>query len=105
MKVARPFDRHQIQQLRDAIRNVYVEVWDPLRLMDDPEWPHDEYDRYIDGIVSILIHGGSDQEMLDHLDWAVGCMGMDGSRASLQEVIAALRAINWPGKASQSTDH
>ena len=93
MKAARPFDRHQIQGLRDAIRKVFVEVWDPLRVMDDPEWPRDEYDAYIDGVVSIFAKGGTDQQILDHLDWAAGCMGMDGSSASAKEVVAALRAI------------
>ena len=93
MKPARPITKQQLQELRDAIRKVYVEVWDPLRLMDDPDWPRDEYDRYIDPVASFLLKNGTGQQIVEQLDRAVECMGMDGSRLSLQSVVAALRAI------------
>jgi hypothetical protein len=102
MKVTRPINRHELQELRDSIRKVFVEIWDPLRLMDALEWPRDEYDRYIDGVVSLLIRGGKDQQIMDHLVWATECMGMDGSSASLQTVAAAIRAIDRPGRPSSA---
>ena len=61
--------------------------------MDDPDWPRDEYDRYIDPIASLLLKGGTDEQIIERLEWAVECMGMDGSRASLHDVVAALREI------------
>jgi hypothetical protein len=87
----------EVEHLRKEIRRVYVEQWDPLRLMDDPTWPRDEYDRYIDGAVSLSISSASDSALLDHLEWAVGCMGMDGSGMSLQQVVDALRKIDLRG--------
>lgn len=98
MAAVRRFNRHRIQELRDAIRKVLVEVWDPLRLMDDPDWPRDEYDRYIDGVFTLLVESGNDQQIFDHLDWAAGCMGIDGSSASMQQVVAALRKIDLPAQ-------
>jgi hypothetical protein len=86
--------KEESREVRRAIRTVFVEVWDPIRVMDDPEWPRDEYDGYIGRVFELLVTGGSDQQIVDYLQWAVGRMGMDGSTASLQDVIVALRRID-----------
>jgi hypothetical protein len=86
------------RQMRVAIRKVFVEVWDPIRVMDDPTWPRDEYDAYIGRVFELLVSGGSDEQIAEHLRDAVACMGMDGSRASFSEVIAALRQIPIPNR-------
>ena len=75
------------------IRRVYVEVWDPIGFMADPTWPRDEYDGYIGPVFELSVTGGTDQQIIDYLLRAVDRMGMDDSRASLQTVVAALRAI------------
>lgn len=90
--------KEESREVRRAIRRVFVEVWDPIRVMEDPEWPRDEYDGYIGPIFELLVTGGRDQEIIKYLLWAVDRMGMDGSKASLQTVVRALRAIDWPGK-------
>src|ERR1700733_7545616 len=90
--------KEESREVRCAIRAVFVEVWDPIRVMDDPTWPRDEYAGYIGRVFELLFMGGSDQEILEHPLWAEERMGMDGSRASLQEVVSALRAIQWSGK-------
>ncbi|GGA72289.1 hypothetical protein GCM10011507_24890 [Edaphobacter acidisoli] len=84
--------------MRCAIRRVFVEVWDPIGVMDDPEWPRDEYDGYIGRVFELLVLGGTDQEIVDYLEWAIARMGLDKSRVSLKSVVAALRAITWKGK-------
>jgi hypothetical protein len=85
--------KEQSREVRRAIRGVFVEVWDPIRVMADPEWPRDEYDGYIGQVFELLVTGGSDKEIVAYLEWAVGRMGMDGSRVSLQTVVDALRQI------------
>jgi hypothetical protein len=92
--------KEQSREVRRAIRKVFVEVWDPIRVMDDPTWPRDEYDGYIGPVFELLVTGGSDKQIIEHLLWAIDRMGMDGSRASLQEVVAALRSIDLNGKLS-----
>jgi hypothetical protein len=84
--------------VRRAIRRVFNEVWDPLGVMPDPDWPRDEYDGYIGRVFELLVTGGSDEEIMDYLGWAVGRMGLDASRVSHQTVTAALRQIQWNGK-------
>ncbi len=92
--------KEESRKVRRAIRKVFVEVWDPIRVMDDPEWPRDEYDGYVGPVFELLVTGGGDKEIIQYLEWAVGRMGMDGSKASLNTVVKALRAIEWNGKPS-----
>jgi hypothetical protein len=82
--------------VRCAIRRVFLEVWDPIRIADEPN-AQDEYDGYIGRVFELLVTGGSDKEIIEHLLWATERMGMDGSRVSLQTVTAALRQINLSG--------
>jgi hypothetical protein len=81
-----------------AIRKVFVDVWDPIGVMDDPTWPRDEYDSYIGRVFELLVLGGSDKEIVEYLNSVVGRIGLDASRVSLQDVTAALRQIQWNGK-------
>jgi hypothetical protein len=90
--------KEESREVRCAIRRVFVDVWDPIRVMEDPEWPRDEYDGYIGRVFELLVMGRSEQELIEHLLWTEERMGMNGSRASLQTVVAALRAIQWNGK-------
>ena len=46
--------RDDAAKIMDAIREVLVRDWDPIGVMDDPEWPRDEYDSYIGEIYKYL---------------------------------------------------
>ena len=85
--------KEESQRVRCAIRKVFVEVWDPIGVMDDPTWPRDEYDGYIGRTFELLVTGGGDDDIIDHLVSSVDRMGMDASRSSLTDVVEALRAI------------
>jgi hypothetical protein len=89
--------KDESRELQCAIRRVFLEVWDPIGISDEPN-AQDEYDSYIGRVFELLATGGSDKEIIEHLLWATECRGMDGSRASLQTVTAALRQINLSGK-------
>jgi hypothetical protein len=84
--------KEQSREVRRAIRRVFLEVWDPIRISDEPN-AQDEYDGYIGRVFELLSSGGTDAEIVEYLDWAVARMGMDGSRVSLQAVVLALRQI------------
>jgi hypothetical protein len=90
--------KEQSREVRRAIRRVFVEVWDPIGVMGDPEWPRDEYDAYIGPVFETLVTGGSDEEIAAHLNDAVAHMGLEGSRASFADVIASLRKIPIPSR-------
>jgi hypothetical protein len=85
--------KERSREVRVAIRHVFNDVWDPIGVMDDAEWPRDEYDGYIGHMFELLTSGAKDEEINDYLVWCVDRMGMDASRHSHQEVIAALRKI------------
>ena len=54
--------KEESREMRRAIRRVFVEFWDPIGVMSDPEWPRDEYDGYIGRVFELLTTGGSDKE-------------------------------------------
>jgi hypothetical protein len=87
--------KDESREVRCAIRRVFLEVWDPIRIGDEPN-AQDEYDGYIGRVFELLVTVGSDKEIIEHLLWATERMGMDGSRVSLQAVTAALRQIPIP---------
>jgi hypothetical protein len=84
--------KEESREVRCAIRRVFLDVWDPIGISDEPN-AQDEYDGYIGRIFELLTTGGRDEEIIEYLLWATDRMGMDGSRASLQTVVAALRSI------------
>jgi hypothetical protein len=84
--------KEESREIRCAIRRVFLDVWDPIRISDEPN-AQDEYDGYIGRVFELLTTGGRDEEIIDYLLWVTDRMGMDGSRASLQTVVAALRSI------------
>ena len=51
----------------DAIREVLVQHWDPIGVMDDPSWPRDEYDAYTGPIASALERGDSADLIAEYL--------------------------------------
>lgn len=53
--------------IRAEIRRVLVTDWDPIGVMGDPDWPRDEYDRYIGQICGFLARGESAEFLARHL--------------------------------------
>ena len=92
--------KEQSREVRRAIRKVFVEVWDPIGVMSDPDWPRDEYDGYIGQVFELLVLGGSDNDIRDYLLWASNeRMGLAGTADMLRPVITALRQIPIPQSA------
>ena len=82
--------------MRCAIRRVFLEVWDPIGISDDPN-AQDEYDGYIGRIFELLAPGGNDEEIVDYLSCATNeHMGLSASREHLPPVVKALRQIPIP---------
>jgi hypothetical protein len=79
-------------RVRDAIRYVFLKVWDPIGIADEPN-AQNEYDSYIGRMFELLMSNAPDTELKKYLDWCVDRMGMDSSRHSDADVIQALRAI------------
>jgi hypothetical protein len=88
--------KEESRDVRSAIRRVFLEIWDPIGVSDEPN-AQDEYDGYVGRAFELLTTGGSDKEIVEYLLWITGRMGMDASRVSLQTVTAALRQITIPG--------
>jgi hypothetical protein len=81
-----------LDRVRDEVRRVYLQIWDPIRVQDEPN-AQDEYDSYIDRMISLLVNRASDEQLKQYLDKCVAGMGMNGSAHSDNDVIEALRKI------------
>ena len=80
----------------DAIRAVLVTNWDPIGVMDDPEWPRDEYDSYIGEIYNFLARGESEEFIARHLCFIEEKLMGLGCPATASRVLVAqkLKAVN-----------
>jgi hypothetical protein len=85
--------KNRSRLIRAAIRRVFLDVWDPIGIRDEPN-AQDEYDRYVGCAFELLVAGATDRQIEEYLIWIVARMGMDGSLASHKDVIAALREID-----------
>ena len=55
------------KEIMNAIRAILVTEWDPIGVMNDPEWPRDEYDAYIGEAYKFLARGESEEFIAWHL--------------------------------------
>lgn len=57
-----------IKKLRSCVKNILLKEWDPIGVADVDE-AQDEYDSYVPSFVDMLMHGATENEILDHLTW------------------------------------
>jgi hypothetical protein len=87
---------NQTDSVTAAIRDVLVRDWDPIGVMDDPEWPRDEYDSYIEDLLGFLARGESAEFIARHLCFIEEkYMGLGAQTVSSRmRVVLKLQAIN-----------
>jgi hypothetical protein len=81
------------RRIRVAIRHVFLEVWDPIGIGDEPN-AQNEYDGYIGRAFELLMADATDAELTEYLNWIIERMGLNSSHKPLTDVILALRAID-----------
>ncbi len=83
-------------EITDAIRHVLVFDWDPIGVMDDPDWPRDEYDSYIGHVYVMLARKESVESISRHLCFIEEkVMGLGALPASARlNVAVKLKAID-----------
>jgi hypothetical protein len=91
-----PSRKDRAQELTDAIRHVFVTDWDPIGVMDDPDWPRDEYDSYIGQVHAMLARDESVESIARHLCFIEEkLMGLGAlPPAARLEVAVKLKAID-----------
>jgi hypothetical protein len=91
-----PTREQQAEEIMNAIRGILVSDWDPIGVMDDPDWPRDEYDGYIGEIYRFLARGESAEFIARHLCFIEEkLMGLGSiSPAARLPVAQKLKALN-----------
>ena len=84
------------KEITDAIRSIFITDWDPIGVMDDPEWPRDEYDAYIGEIYNFIARDESAEFIARHLCFIEDKrMGLGCPETNLRLPVAQkLKAIN-----------
>jgi hypothetical protein len=62
-------DRADTTEMLARLRELWC-GWDPIGCPDSPNWPHDEYDSYLEPSLSLLQRGASMREVTEYLEWA-----------------------------------
>ena len=58
--------RPRAQEIRDAIREILLQDWDPIGVRDVPA-AQDEYDGYVGGVYRLLASAASPEAVAEHL--------------------------------------
>jgi hypothetical protein len=58
--------KKELRQRSSELNELMCE-WDPIGVMDDPDWPRDEYDCLVSPVLSLLQSGATVEEVATHL--------------------------------------
>lgn len=86
----------QAEQRRVQLRALWCE-WDPIGVLDDPDWPRDEYDDYLQPTLQLLESGANTGVIAQYLNEIVGeslALGETGVM-SAQPIIFAVKLRDW----------
>lgn len=86
----------QTAQCIAQLRALWCE-WDPIGVLDDPDWPRDEYDDYLKPTLRLLASGAGVGEIAQYLNSVVGeslALGETGVM-SAQPILFASRLRDW----------
>ncbi len=89
-------NKHNYKVLKKGISELWIE-YDPIGVMDDEEWPRDEYDTYVMGSMSLLIKRAPWQELYVYVCQAHENMGVEFDKIEVEHFAKKLRAY-WFNK-------
>ena len=75
-------DKENSRQRWRELRDKWNE-YDPIGIMDDPDWPRDEYEAYVGPTMRLLEQGVTEEDIVKYLEEVSVHMGLefDDSRA------------------------
>jgi hypothetical protein len=86
----------QVEQRMAQLRALWCE-WDPIGVLDDPDWPRDEYDDYMQPTWQLLESGASVSAVAQYLNSVVGeslALGETGV-ISAKPILFAAKLRDW----------
>ena len=83
--------KEQSRERWAGIRALFCQ-WDPIGVMDDPEWPRDEYDCMVGPCLRLLEEGAPEGQIADYLLHEItDHFGLDGNRPDCRRFAGRLR--------------
>lgn len=87
------------KRLHRAINEVLHYIWDPIGVAGVPE-ARDEYDGYVNSVLSLLRSEATESEIVDHLvDIETNRMGVERPRSDSEKTVHLL--FRWRGFVSR----
>lgn len=86
----------QDKQCLEQLRGLWCE-WDPIGVLDDPNWPRDEYDDYLQPTLKLLRSGANVGAIARYLNSVVGeslALGETGVM-SANPIVFAVQLRDW----------
>ena len=89
-------DKYESRRVRVEIRNVLLNVWDPIGVRDEPN-AQDEYDCCLDSLFQLLTTRATDDQIAEYL-YRQGTehMGLPLRKEAMYATVNALRQIALP---------
>ncbi|MBO6518572.1 MAG: hypothetical protein JJ900_16885 [Rhodospirillales bacterium] len=87
------------KQYWNELREKWI-AFDPIGVMDDPDWPRDEYDTYVGQTLNLLAQGAALERHVRHLEQVIEGMGIELDRRKLE--LQAAEFIAWCEKRSDA---
>jgi hypothetical protein len=86
-------DKNESRRIRIEIRQVLLNVWDPIGVKDEPN-AQNEYDCCLGSLFHLLTSGATDDDIGEYL-WRQGTehMGLQLKKEQMYPTVAALRQI------------
>jgi hypothetical protein len=87
----------RVSELRELLLH-----WDPIGVADEPDWPDDEYDAFLEPLEERLRAGASQEELTRFLEAAVrDHLGLEPDRA--REEAFARELLEWRDRPDAAT--
>jgi hypothetical protein len=85
-------EKKQVRAQLAELRALLCE-WDPIGVMDDPEWPRDEYDCMLGPLMRLLKDGAEVGQIADYLQSEItGHFGLSGGHYDFSAIGGRVKA-------------
>jgi hypothetical protein len=91
-RVSKKLLKQQVRAEAAELRAILCD-WDPIGVMDDPEWPRDEYDCMLGPLMRLLKEEAEVGRIADYLQAEItGHFGLSGGCYSFVDIAGRLKA-------------
>ena len=89
--MARKLEKAESRERWRELRDLWNE-FDPIGIMDYPDWPRDEYESYCGPSMRLLEQNAENEELEDYVHSALDYMGIGASDDAIKRFVKKMKA-------------